>query len=369
MDTGTEQGVPMLYPTYLHERNFGCRLTEFQYRGLRALTLENELLRVTFLVDKGTDIFEFLHKPTDTDFMWRSPLGVRDQTNFISSSPRADGPYLDHYFGGWQECFPVGGYPTQYAEGEFGLHGETPLMPWGLEILLDTPECISVKFTVRTYRSPLHIEKTVTLHRYQPALHFHEVITNEGEVPFEILWGHHPAFGSPFLDPSCVIDLAGARVRVVEAEPTTRLTSGEDYTWPMVKGRNGEDIDLSRIPGPETKSHDLAFLFDLQAGWYGLTNQDREIGFGMYWPEEMFKSLWFWQVYRGSIVHPWYGRTYNIALEPWTAPYHHFKEAQAHNATRIMQPGEILDVRFGAVAYSGLQRIGGISTAGDVMAA
>ncbi len=358
----------MLYPTYLHERNFGCRLTEFRYRGLRALTMENELLRVTFLVDKGTDIFEFLHKPTDTDFMWRSPLGVQDQTNFIPSSPRADGPFLDHYFGGWQECFPVGGYPTQYAQGEFGLHGETPLLPWNLEIQLDTPECISVKFAVRTYRSPMHIEKTVTLHRYQPALHFHEVITNEGDVPFEVLWGHHPAFGAPFLDESCVIDLEGAKVRVVEAEPTTRLESGEDYIWPIVTGRNGEDIDLSKIPGPETKSHDLAFLFDLQAGWYGLTNQDREIGFGMYWPEEIFKSLWFWQVYRGSLAHPWYGRTYNIALEPWTAPYHHLREAQAHGAARIMQPGEILDVRFGAVAYSGHQRISGISTAGDVIA-
>lgn len=358
----------MLYPTYLHERNFGCRLTEFHYRGLHALTMENELLRVTFLVDKGTDIFEFLHKPTDTDFMWRSPLGVRNQTNFAPSNFRGDGPFLDHYFGGWQECFPVGGYPTQYAEGEFGLHGETPMMPWNLEILQDTPECISVKFTVRTYRSPMHIEKTVTLHRFQSSLHFHETITNEGEVPFEILWGHHPAFGAPFLDDSCVIDLEGAKVRVIEAEPTTRLESGEDYTWPFVRGRSGQDIDISKIPGPETKSHDLAFLFDLKAGWYGLTNQAREVGFGMYWPAETFKSLWFWQVYRGSNSHPWYGRTYNIALEPWTAPYHYLTEAKEQEATLTMQPGEILDVRFGAVAYSGFQRIGGISTAGDVMA-
>lgn len=357
----------MLYPTYLHERNFGCRLTEFEYRGLRALTMENELLRVTFLVDKGTDIFEFLHKPSDTDFMWRSPLGVRDQRNFVPSNSRADGPFLDHYFGGWQECFPVGGYPTEYQAGEFGLHGETPMMPWGLEILEDSPESVSVRFSVRTYRSPLHIAKTVTLHRYQPSIHFREIVTNEGEVPFDIVWGHHPAFGAPFLDSSCVVDLAGARVRVVEAEETTRLESGENYIWPLVKGRNGEEIDLSRIPGPETRSHDLAFLFDLEDGWYGLTNRDREIGFGMYWPKEIFNSIWFWQVYRGSVTHPWYGRTYNIALEPWTAPYHHLQEALQYKATRVLRPGEILDVNFGAVAYSGVQGIGGVSSAGDVL--
>lgn len=48
--------------------------------------------------------------------------------------------------------------------------------------------------------------------------------------------------------------MAGAKVRVVEAEPTTRLESGEEYVWPWVQGRNGEAIDLSRIPGPETRS-------------------------------------------------------------------------------------------------------------------
>ncbi len=356
----------MLYPTYTHERNYGCRLTEITYRGLQSLIMENEILRITILVDKGTDIFEFLHKPTDTDFMWRSPLGVRNPLNFVATNSRADGPFLDYYFGGWQECFPVGGYPTEFAGGEFGLHGEIPLMPWNMQILMDDPECISVRFSVRTYRSPLHIEKTVTLHRYQSSLHFHEVITNEGEVPFEILWGHHPAFGAPFLDDSCVVDLAGAKVRVVEAEPTTRLKSGENYTWPHVQGRNGESIDLSHIPSPEANSHDLAFLYDLEAGWYGLTNQDRQIGFGMFWPTEIFQSLWYWQVYRGSIIHPWYGRTYNIALEPWTAPYHHFQEAQEHSATRVLQAGEMLDVRFGAVAYQGLSRVTGISTAGDV---
>ncbi len=356
----------MLEPVYTHERNFGCRLTEMTYRGLKSLVMENELLRVTILVDKGTDVFEFLHKPTDTDFMWRSPLGVRATRNFVPSNPRADGPFLDYYFGGWQECFPVGGYPTTVADGEFGLHGETPLMPWNMQVLLDTPECISVKFDVRTYRAPLRIEKVVTLHRWQANLQFHEIVTNEGDVPFEILWGHHPAFGAPFLDSSCVVDLPGAKVRVVEAESTTRLESGEDYTWPFVKGRDGSTIDLSRIPGPETKSHDLAFLFDLEAGWYGLTNQARKVGFGMYWPTEIFNSIWFWQVYRGSAGHPWYGRTYNIALEPWTAPYHHFAEAQSHSATRMMAPGEVLDIRFGAVAYAGLERVTGISTSGDV---
>lgn len=62
---------------YTHERNFGCRVMEYLYRGLPTISLENELLRVTVLAGKGGDIFEFLYKPLDVDFMWRSPWGAR----------------------------------------------------------------------------------------------------------------------------------------------------------------------------------------------------------------------------------------------------------------------------------------------------
>ena len=48
------------YHTYLHERNFGCRLTKIILAGYQAVVLENNLLRVTVLVDKGTDIYELL---------------------------------------------------------------------------------------------------------------------------------------------------------------------------------------------------------------------------------------------------------------------------------------------------------------------
>lgn len=48
---------------YQHERNYKCRIREIIYKGLRTVTLENELIKVTVLADKGTDIIEFLYKP------------------------------------------------------------------------------------------------------------------------------------------------------------------------------------------------------------------------------------------------------------------------------------------------------------------
>ena len=61
--------------------------------------MENELLRVTVLADKGADIFEFVHKPSDTDFMWRTPWGVRDPSLFIPSTGWGEGVWHDMYEG------------------------------------------------------------------------------------------------------------------------------------------------------------------------------------------------------------------------------------------------------------------------------
>jgi len=67
---------------YEHFRNYGCRLhMDYFYKNLRVAVLENEYLRVSVLIDKGTDIFEFLYKPKDMDFMWLSPWGINSPAN------------------------------------------------------------------------------------------------------------------------------------------------------------------------------------------------------------------------------------------------------------------------------------------------
>ena len=56
------------YVPYTRERNYACRITECTFRGLRCVVLENQVIRVSVAADKGADIYEFLHKPTDTEF-------------------------------------------------------------------------------------------------------------------------------------------------------------------------------------------------------------------------------------------------------------------------------------------------------------
>ena len=89
---------------YTHQRNYGCRLREYVYKGVDTITLENELLRITVLAGKGTDIVEFLYKPLDMDAMWHSFNGVRNPSDRASRShPGAS--FLDHYPGGFNGIY------------------------------------------------------------------------------------------------------------------------------------------------------------------------------------------------------------------------------------------------------------------------
>jgi hypothetical protein len=357
----------MQRPAYLHERNFGCRATEVVYRGLRTFSLENELLRVTLLADKGGDIIEFLHKPSDTDFMWRSPHGVRNPATFVPTIQRPEGAFLDYYPGGWQDCLPTGGNAATHVGTNFGPHGELCLIPWEAILVEDRPERIVLRLQVRAYRTPLFVEKHLMLERGTAVLTINERLVNEGGEPLDLMWGQHPAFGPPFLDESCVVDLPGARVRATTDQVTHRYKPGEGYHWPLVPDRNGTPIDISRIPAPTAQTHDTLYLTDLQAGWYAVTNTDRAVGFGMVWPLEVFNTLWFWQVYGGAFGSPWFGRTYNIALEPWTTPQTTITEAIAQGTRRRLEPGAALQAEFRAVAYAGLRQVTAISPSGAVI--
>ena len=43
------------------------------YRGLRVITLENELLRVQILPQAGAKIWQITYLPLDTELLWNNP--------------------------------------------------------------------------------------------------------------------------------------------------------------------------------------------------------------------------------------------------------------------------------------------------------
>ena len=58
-----------LFLHYSNERLYGCRISDsWEFKGLKTVILENEILKVTVLADNGADIYEIIHKKLDKSF-------------------------------------------------------------------------------------------------------------------------------------------------------------------------------------------------------------------------------------------------------------------------------------------------------------
>ncbi len=347
--------------TYPRDRNFGCRLTtDGTLKGFRTVVLENQKLRVTVLADKGTDIYEFLYKPQDVDFMWRSPMPLHHPKDFVSSSDSADGFFYDHFEGGWQEIAPSFGPSSQYKGAEFGLHGEASLLPWDFRVIEDRPECISVDFWVRLYRSPFYIQKNLTLEENSSVLKIREFIQNEAGEPMALMWGQHPTLSEAFLDESCTIDVGYRKFHTqkVASFERQRFPVNTEFTWPVAKSVSGEMIDVSKMPSRESNTADVLYFTEPEDTWYAVTSQRLGVGFGMTWDVKVFPYLWMWQVCHGSYGYPWYGRTYNMALEIVTSPPDKGISSAVQDGTAILiPPGERITSYSNAMIYTGAGRV------------
>jgi galactose mutarotase-like enzyme len=344
----------MGYQTYDHNRNYGCRLMEFVYRGYRCLTLENELLRVMVVADKGTDIYEFLYKPRDVEFLWRSPLGLRSPPLYPPSTPRPAGPHLDYYEGGWQEMFPNCGTASSHQGAEVGQHGEVLLLPWTYSVTKDSPQEIEVKFEVRTVRTPFHLVKHLSLTSGNPALTIRESVTNVGGQEVDFTWGHHPALGTPFLEEGCTVSVPACSIRTMPSftAPTSRLKPEQLSSWPNAIGCDGSEVDLSVTGATGLASNDMVFLEGITDGQFAVTNPRMNLGFAMRYPANIFKYLWYWQVFRGAMDYPFWGATYNIALEP-CATLPSLSEAAKKAESLKLSPGQTLTAELSASVFEG----------------
>jgi hypothetical protein len=338
---------------YTYGRKTGCRISlDYTYKGMRIAYLENETIRVGLLLDKGADVFEYTYKPKDLDFMWQSPIEMRKP--FVATSALSEGAFHDYYFGGWQEILPSAGWASEPYMGTYqGLHGEVSLLPVESAVLEDTPESVSMRTRVHLYRSPLTLERTLSLKRDQASLFVKERLVNESEGEFAIMWGHHPALGMPFLNENCVVQTPAKKVEVLAFHQNGLWEPGGDYDFPMVPNRRtGQLQDITKVLPKDTRSVDVVFFKELAEGWYAITDQKTNVGFGMAWDKSLFKYLWMWQVYGGHNDYPWYGRTYNCALEPFSSyPPAGIQNAIKNGSALVMKPAEVIETDLVAVAY------------------
>jgi hypothetical protein len=313
-------------------------LTDGEVNGHRALYLENGALKITVLPDKGADVYELVHKPSGVDFLMKTPQGLRPPGQEPPSN------FLDNYEGGWQELFPNTGDPCEHRGVSLRFHGEVALLRWSHIVERDDDEETSVLLSVQCPKTRLMLERRMRVRGNDPALEIEEKVTNGSNSPAEFVWGHHVVLGGDFLEDGCRLDVPARTLITPEQlyEPATAsLAPGQSERWPLGRGRDTEErVDLSRVPGPEARSHDDAFLTDLADGRLSVTNPHKGLGFVLEWDVSLFRYVVLWGPYGGAHLPPLTG-IYGVGVEPWVSR-HNLEEANRCGESVSLDPGQSL---------------------------
>lgn len=285
-------------------RNAGCRITDnVVFKGYRSLVLENEKLQIQLLLDKGAEPIRWLHKPTDTDFIWLSYNG-------LGAAHPLYADYQTSYIGGWQEMFPEVSYTSEYR-GATVHRGESAVTPWDYRIEMDDPEQIQVLLINQIRSMPFRTEKRYILTTGSETVRIEETIRNlSPSTELAANWGHHLAYGQPFLGEDSLITFSdGAKI----CHPVT----GESWDWPMMPGE-GAAVDLSVMPASGTE-RDLLYVATTDYK-YRLTRPSKGVELEVRWDGTVWPYLWYWQNFRADMNAPFYGCDYNIGLEMFNVP-------------------------------------------------
>lgn len=303
-------------------RNWGARLRDdLVLRGYPALVLENPALRLTVLPGRGADVVEFLHKPTDTDFCTFSARGLR------SAVESAGRPFMDLYYGGWQEVFPSGGAPCRFNGAALDQHAEVALLPWRVEVLRDDPEEVAVALEVRCLQTPFALRREMRLGAQEARLRVRSTATNPARVPLAAMWGQHLAFGPPFAGPGCEIALPdGARALA-----------------------GGCDLDALRRAPEVGEPSSVTYLTGFDDGRYVLSSPARAAAIEVRWDAQTLPYLWCWREAGAGSGYPWYGRDYFLGLEPFSSyPTQGLASAVANGSALLLGPGESRSLEWSA---------------------
>jgi hypothetical protein len=318
-----------------------CSISDdWTYRGMKTVWMENDYIKVGILAGRGSDIFEFRYKPLDVDFMLRLAKGIRNPQHDFSQMRHTPNQFEDYYYGGWQEILP-NSPAFIYRGASLGQHGEISLIPWKYSILDIREDKISLKLWARPLRVPIKIEKTLTMVPDKATLFIEENLCNESRTKLDIMWGHHIAFGLPFLAEGAEIKTNAKKMISEPGMPDhRRFKPGIETRWPECLSKDGEKDDANIIPPASKKPYsELTYLYGFgNQGNYSIRNPKKNVGFSLTWDSNIFKYLWFWQERYATQNAPWWGNAYAVALEPWTSMW----KPDAENA---IKKGEWLSIK------------------------
>lgn len=218
-----------------------------EYMGLPAIQLENEVFELKILPTGGPFV-SFVLKSDDerTNPIW-APL----REAFEAGEPVEAGRYGGHFV-----CVDgFGGISEEEQAAGLSNHGEAHRLPW--QTVSSSKEG-TVASLVQSVHLPIvqeTLERTVRVVDGENVVYVDSVLASHLGFDRPINWAEHATIGSPFLEPGVtVVDMSANRAltRPYKAPGTAerrhRITSGEEFEWPLAPTVEGGTVDLRAAP-------------------------------------------------------------------------------------------------------------------------
>ncbi len=277
------------------------------YKGLPAIILENEWLKLTFLPTYGCKLASLIKKDTGREFLFQSKQNTLTPPPYAAAFSGYDSSGFDEVFPSIDACpYPIG----KHKGVPIPDHGEVWALKWHHQVHKNG---LGITASVLSPCFPYKLTRELTLKDTE--IHAHYTVENLDAEPFEFIWTPHCLLNC---SPDTILVMPEQLNEIMTVEHSTRTLGawGTKHTYPVTTSVNGQKVDMSRTqPVTDNSCEKFYFTHPNTSGWCGIKHTDNGDTLTYHYDADKVPYLAVWKTQGG------YRGDYNIALEPCTGEW------------------------------------------------
>jgi hypothetical protein len=312
------------------------------FRKRRAVTIENDELRLTALVEGG-HIAEVFDKRSGVNPLWTPPWPSIEPSAFGQTKHPEYGTEIDAKLlagiMGHNLCLDIFGGPT-VEEAAAGLtpHGEASVAHYDVDIAAPGQ---TMTMRAELPLAQIVVERQLELHGRN--VRIRETITNLAGVDRPIGWTQHVTLGPPFLEKGVTRFEANAtKSKTFETAfgAADYLRAGVEFNWPQAPRMPAGTWDLRCLGEIPSSSAYTAHLMDgrTKHAFFVAFSPMQQLAFGYVWRRDDFPWMGIWEENHSRSSAPWNGRTLARGMEFGVSPFPESRRAMVDRGTLFGVP-------------------------------
>jgi len=293
------------------------------FKGREAVTIENDDLRVTVLVEGG-HIAEVTEKSCGVSPLWVPQwASVEPSAYALEQHPQfGSGPDRKLLAGimGHNLCLDLFGGPSpEEAANGYTAHGEGPVIRYEVDTSQD-----GLQMRAAFPLAQISFSRSLQLQGH--FVRVRETIESLAAFDRPIAWTQHVTLGPPFLDPATTAFRASmTRSIVASVDPgfDAYLKMDAEFDWPNAPRKDGGASDLRQMHPAAPASGYTAHLADpMREDAYFVAYSPRyQLVFGYIWKRRDFPWMGIWEENCSRRQTPWNGCCITRGMEFGVSPF------------------------------------------------